>query len=88
MEVAPAWSFFAGFGRVEHLTTALVEDGPQYISTRIPEAWTRRSDGTPRAGYSRLPADYAYVELVEAMVAKHIAEKMPGYTGRLIDLFA
>ena len=88
MDVTPASPFFVGFGRVEYLTTALVEDGPQYVSTRIPEAWTRKRDGTPRAGYSRLPADYAYVEFVEAKVRQHIAEKMPGAKGRVIDEFA
>jgi len=88
MEVTPAWRFFVGLGDVEHRTKALVESGPQYVTTRIPESWTVKSDGVPRAGYSRLPADYAYIDYVEAVVRKHIAESMPGATGRVVDLFA
>jgi len=88
MEVTPVWRPFVGFGDVEHRTTALVEEGPQYVTTRIPEAWTRKSDGSPRMGYTRLPADYAYIEYVEAKVQQHLARRMPGAPGRVVDLIA
>ena len=88
MEIAPAWGFSVGFGPVEHRTAALVEDGPQYMSPRIPESWTVKSDGVPRAGYSRLPADYSYIELVKAIVQKHIGEDAPDPKGRIIDVLA
>lgn len=51
-------------------TTYLVEDGPQYVTHRIPDSVGRMKDGTPRMGYQSLPADYAFQEYVLARTAK------------------
>ncbi len=75
-----------GFGPIEIQAAALVEEGQQYVTTKIPESWTMKRNGVPRAGYSRLPADYHYIQWVKATVEQHISEKMPGASGQVVDL--
>jgi len=66
---------------------ALIEEGQQYVTRRIPPQIERLADGTPRMGYESLPADYAYKEYVESQSAQAMAGNVTAL-GQKIDIFA
>ena len=66
---------------------ALIEEGRQYVTRRIPPQIERLADGTPRMGYESLPADYAYKEYVEAQSAQAMTGNATAL-GQKIDIFA
>ena len=66
--------------------TRLVENGPQIINARLPEAVVTDSQGRPRAGLSRYPADIAFKEFIQANVENIINANAPPGVGSVIDL--
>ena len=66
----------------------LVEDGPQIINARQPEAVVTDSQGRPRLGHSRLPADYAFRDFLEAKLERSITDRAAPDAGRIIDVLA